>query len=291
MSASPQTYYLPHNSYWPILGSIGLCALLIGFARLLTGMSFSTTLILLGTLFTLLMVVGWFWTVIRESEAGVYNSQVDQSFRWGMGWFIFSEVMFFGAFFGALFYARILSVPWIGGEGDGASTHILLWPDFTAFWPLLKLPDPTGFDIAIAPMAAVGIPTLNTIILLSSAVTVTWAHWGLKADQRWQLIVGLVLTLALGILFLVLQATEYLHAYGELNLKLSSGVYGATFFMLTGFHGAHVTLGAIMLSVMLARSLAGHFTPTNHFAFEASAWYWHFVDLVWLVLFTFVYWL
>lgn len=291
MSTVTDRYYLPHNSYWPILGSIGLCALFVGFARLLTGAPIGSTLMLLGGLLIVLMLVGWFGTVIRESQAGSYNRQVGRSFRWGMGWFIFSEVMFFGAFFAALFYARVLSVPWLGGSGSGLSTHLHLWPEFLAAWPLLQPPDPSQFEEAKAPMEAAGIPALNTLILLSSAATVTWAHWGLKADRRRQLIVGLMLTIGLGLLFLGLQAYEYRHAFTELNLSIGSGIYGTTFIMLTGFHGLHVTVGAIMLMVILGRSLAGHFTPLGHFAFEASAWYWHFVDVVWLLLFTFVYWL
>jgi cytochrome c oxidase subunit 3 len=237
------------------------------------------------------MLVGWFGTVIGENQAGRYNGQVDRSFRWGMAWFIFSEVMFFGALFGALFYARVLSVPWLGGEGAGAATHVVLWPQFEALWPLLEMPDPGRYEVPRGVMDPAGIPAFNTLVLLSSSVTVTWAHWGIKRGRRLWLIAGLGLTLCLGVLFLALQAHEYLHAYRELNLKPSSGVYGSTFFLLTGFHGAHVIAGALMLAVMLGRGVAGHFSRGNHFAFEAASWYWHFVDVVWLCLFTFVYWL
>ena len=126
---------------------------------------------------------------------------------------------------------------------------------------------------------------------MSSGATVTWAHWGLKKNNRGQLVLGLLLTIALGMLFLSLQAYEYHHAYTEYNLKLTTGAYGATFFMLTGFHGFHVTLGTIMLIVIFVRALKGHFTPDHHFGFEAVSWYWHFVDVVWLLLFVLVYWL
>jgi cytochrome c oxidase subunit 3 len=197
-------------------------------------------------------------------------------------------VLFFAAFFGALFYARTLSVPWLGG--DDPMTNSVLWPGFQASWPLLNLPG-SGFDQATGVIDAWGIPAINTLILVSSGGTVTWAHWGLKNNNRRQLIIGLILTLALGLLFLGLQVYEFIHAYQELNLKLSSGIYGTTFFMLTGFHGAHVTIGAIMLAVMLGRAIKGHFTAENHFAFEAASWYWHFVDVVWLCLFVVVYWL
>src|SRR5690606_25907847 len=141
------------------------------------------------------------------------------------------------------------------------------------------------------PMAAWGIPALNTLILLTSGATVTWAHWGLLKENRGQLITGLFLTVALGIMFLGFQAYEYVHAYTELGLTLGTGIYGSTFFMLTGFHGFHVTVGTIMLMVILGRAIKGHFSPHNHFGFEAVAWYWHFVDVVWLGLFIFVYWL
>ncbi len=287
MTQAHSGYYIPHGTRWPILGSIGLFVLLLGFANLLNGGS-GGIMMLLGAAIVIFMVFGWFSTVVRESEGGIYNDQVDISFRWGMGWFIFSEVMFFAAFFGTLFYARQYSIPWLGGEGIGVVTNELLWPQFEAIWPTNGPGDIGGH---FEPMGAWGLPALNTLILLSSGVTVTWAHWGLLKNNRKQLIQGLAATVALGFLFVGLQATEYVHAYEELDLTLKSGIYGSTFFMLTGFHGLHVTLGAIMLTVILLRSMKGHFTAKHHFAFEAVAWYWHFVDVVWLGLFIFVYWL
>jgi cytochrome c oxidase subunit 3 len=291
MSGQPHSYYLPEPSPWPLIGSFGLFFLLGGLALLVNDISGAPYLMGFGFVVLLVMVFGWFGTVIREGQAGRYNEQVDKSFRWGMMWFIFSEVMFFAAFFGALFYARMYSVPWLGGVGEKLSTHTLLWPGFESVWPLLTLPLAEGYTQALKPMGAWGLPAINTLILLSSGVTVTAAHWGLVHANRRQLIVGLALTVALGVLFLVLQGLEYTHAYRELGLKMTSGIYGSTFFMLTGFHGFHVMLGAIMLAVILCRAMAGHFTPDSHFAFEAAAWYWHFVDVVWLLLFVFVYWL
>ncbi len=280
-------YYVPHHaSPWPIVGSLGLFFLLGGFAHVLHG---GTSLfMIIGAVLVAAMIYGWFSMVVRESEGGKYDGQVDMSFRWSMGWFIFSEVMFFAAFFGALFYARMFSVPWLGGASNNVSTHELLWPAFEAAWPT-NGPAAVGGDFAT--MGAWGIPAINTLILLTSGVTVTWAHWALKKENRQQLILGLAATVALGVLFLGLQVYEYGHAYRDLNLTLGSGIYGTTFFMLTGFHGMHVTIGAIMLVVILMRSIRGHFTAKNHFAFEAVAWYWHFVDVVWLGLFIFVYWL
>ena len=286
MSASKGGYYLPEPSHWPIVGSIGMFLLLFGFASFLHGSSMM--IMLAGAVIVIVMLFGWFGTVINESLAGKYNDRVDTSFRMGMGWFIFSEVMFFAAFFGALFYARMYSVPWLGGAGNNAMTNELLWSGFDAVWPTNG---PGSMGGEYTPMGAWGIPAINTLILLSSGVTVTWAHWGLKKGDRTQLILGLMATVALGFLFIGLQAYEYIHAYDELNLKLTSGIYGTTFFMLTGFHGLHVTLGATMLLVILIRSMKGHFTNEHHFAFEAVAWYWHFVDVVWLGLFVFVYWL
>ncbi len=289
MSEAHANYYLPEPSHWPIVGSLGLFGTFGGLALLLNGSGFGSFVMGIGVSVLAFMMFGWFGTVIGESEGGTFNRQVDVSFRWGMAWFIFSEVMFFAAFFGALFYARIYSVPWLGGEGSRFSTHELLWPHFEALWPLIQLPDPANFTVAKDAMAPLWIPAINTAILLSSGATVTWAHWGLKRNDRRQLVIGLILTVALGATFLSLQAHEYWHAYTAMDLKLSSGIYGTTFFMLTGFHGAHVTIGAIMLTVILLRSIKGHFTPSHHFAFEAVAWYWHFVDVVWICLFILVY--
>jgi cytochrome c oxidase subunit III len=286
MSASKGGYYLPEPSHWPIVGSIGMFTLLFGFANFLHGGSWLIPVA--GAAVIIFMLFGWFGTVIRESEGGLFNSQVDMSFRWSMGWFIFSEVMFFAAFFGTLFYAREFSVPWLGGASNNVMTPEILWHGFESAWPTNG---PGAVGGSFHPMEAWGIPAINTLILLTSGVTVTWAHWGLKKADRTQLILGLMATVALGFLFLGLQAYEYHHAYTEMNLTLKSGIYGTTFFMLTGFHGLHVTLGATMLTVILLRSIKGHFNADHHFAFEAVAWYWHFVDVVWLGLFVFVYWL
>ncbi len=288
-TASPKDYYIPHGTHWPIVGSVGLALTFIGFARFLHGAEMTT--MFLGIAIVIFMMFGWFGQVIDESLAGTYNKQVDMSFRWGMGWFIFSEVMFFGAFFGALFYARIFSIPWLGGSSNNDATAWLLWPDFEAVWPLLAVPLADKFEVAKEAMGAWGLPAINTAILLTSGLTVTLAHHALKRRNQIWLVYWLFATVALGFAFVGLQAVEYIHAYEELNLRLDSGIYGSTFFMLTGFHGFHVTMGATMLLVIMIRSMKGHFAPENHFAFEAVAWYWHFVDVVWLGLFIFVYWI
>ncbi|THF56200.1 cytochrome c oxidase subunit 3 [Pseudothauera rhizosphaerae] len=283
MTETLEKYFVPEPSKYPIFGSIALLMFGSGAVMWLHEVGAGPWVFFLGVAVLIYMLFGWFGQVVRESETGKYGRQVDRSFRWSMGWFIFSEVMFFAAFFGALFYARVFSVPMLG-SGDNEA---LLWPGFAAAWPTAG-PQPAD---AFTPMGAWGIPALNTLILLSSGATVTWAHYGLLKGARGQFKLGLLLTVLLGATFLGFQIYEYLHAYADLNLRLDSGIYGSTFFMLTGFHGLHVTIGAIMLTVMLGRAIAGHFTPEHHFAFEAAAWYWHFVDVVWLLLFVVVYWL
>tara|TARA_B100000035_G_scaffold118057_1_gene100097 strand:+ start:659 stop:1528 length:870 start_codon:yes stop_codon:yes gene_type:complete len=284
------SYYIPHGSKWPIIASIAVCTAMVGGSTLLNGNPSGKYILFVGLALIVYMMVGWFSTVISESEEGLYDAQVDTSFRMGMIWFIFSEVMFFAAFFGALYYVRAYSLPWLGGEGTGLATNTFLWPNYEAVWPNnANGPGEIGGDFKV--MGAWGLPAINTAILLTSGVTLTWAHHALKEMKRFQLIIGLGLTVLLGAIFMYFQALEYGHAFNDLNLNMGSGIYGSTFFMLTGFHGFHVTIGTIMLLVILARCIYGHFNPKNHFAFEAVAWYWHFVDVVWLGLFVFVYWL
>jgi cytochrome c oxidase subunit III len=278
-----QSYYIPQPSTWPIIGALALLFMGFGAAFTFNDIGAGPWLLVVGFAILVYLFFGWFGQVAGESEKGTYSPQVDVSFRWGMSWFIFSEVMFFAAFFGSLFYVRILSVPDLAGGDTGQ----FLWPGFSAKWPASG----PGIEETFTPMGAWGIPAINTLILLTSGATVTWAHWGLVKNNRTQLILGLFATIGLGIVFLFLQGYEYYHAYHELNLNMTMGAYGATFFMLTGFHGFHVTMGTIMLIVILGRSIAGHFTPENHFGFEGVAWYWHFVDVVWLLLFVLVYWL
>ena len=275
-------YYIPQPSHWPITGSCALLLMAGGAATWFNGLAIGPWLLAAGFALLVVMMFGWFGKVIDESERRLYNKKVDLSFRWGMSWFIFSEVMFFAAFFGALFYTRAIAVPDLG-----TTESKLLWPDFSPGWPT----DGPYINQPFTPMGAWGIPALNTLLLLSSGVTITIAHWGLLKGNRNQFTLWLFFTIALGLTFLGFQIYEYGHAYQDLNLKLTTGIYGSTFFMLTGFHGFHVTVGAIMLAVMLARALRGHFDAQHHFAFEAAAWYWHFVDVVWVLLFILVYWL
>jgi cytochrome c oxidase subunit 3 len=256
--------------------------LALGFIFKLNGTAPGVWSMLLGTALILYVIFGWFGELISENVRGIYTLWEDRSYRIGMVWFIFSEVMFFACFFGVLFYIRRIALPELGGYEQAYTPYA----GFTSQWPSSG---PLGETFT--PMKAWGIPALNTLLLLTSGVTLTWAHWGLIKNKRTQLNLGLALTVALGATFLGFQAFEYMHAYHELGLTLGAGVYGATFFILTGFHGMHVTLGTIMLMVMLGRGMKGHFSEHNHFAFEAVAWYWHFVDVVWLIVFVFIYWL
>jgi cytochrome c oxidase subunit 3 len=289
---SDKKYYLPAPSSWPIKGSIALICLAVGAANWMHHSSVGPYIVLCGFLMLFYIIYGWFGTVIRENRAGLLQApQVDRSFRWGMIWFIFSEVMFFGAFFGALFYVRLIVIPLLSGADPNATSHILLWPDFHNAWPLLKNPNPGEYMGPQSVMDTWGVPALNTLILLTSGVTITIAHWSLLKSRRTTMLVSQLLTILLGISFLIMQACEYSEAYIHKGLTLGSGIYGTTFFMLTGFHGLHVTIGTIALIVILYRMLRRDFNPHNHFGFEAVSWYWHFVDVVWLLLFVFVYWM
>ena len=276
MSQNTKSYYLPGPSFWPLISSISLFLLAGGFTMMLNKVALGKPIFIAGVISLAYLLFGWFKEVIGESVSKLYNKQVDLSFRWGMGFFIFSEVMFFFGFFGALFYARNVSVPWLADAK-------LLWPNFVAGWPTSG----PGITEAFTSMGPWGLPAINTLILLTSGVTLTVAHWGLMKNKRTQLKIGLALTILLGSIFLYLQ----MHEYAEAGFTIKTGIYGATFYMLTGFHGLHVTMGTIMLAIILFRVMKGHFDSHDHFGFEAVAWYWHFVDVVWLFLFIFVYWL
>lgn len=290
-------YFVPNPSLYPVFLSLGIFTLAAGFIFSMNDFHAGKWAMLGGALLIILMTFRWMGKVIAESESGAYKHWEDKSFRWGMIVFICSEVAFFAAFFGALFYTRMISVP----ELANYDPDFTMYKNFTEAWPSLG---PGGDVIRSAgalenyapnpdfsPMGAWGLPAINTLILLTSGATITWAHWGLVKNNRKQLVFGMLLTVLLGITFLLCQAYEYHHAYTELGLTLGAGVYGSTFFMLTGFHGFHVTLGTIMLIVILLRCMKGHFTPERHFGFEGVAWYWHFVDVVWLGLYIYVYWM
>lgn len=274
------SYFIPQPSTWPIFGSFALLFMALGTTLWMNDVGEGKYVLIAGLCLLFYMMFGWFGVVVRESEGGMYSKRVDVSFRWSMSWFIFSEVMFFAAFFGALFYMRVLSVPELGDL-----EHKLLWPDFDAAWPVAG----PGITERFETIPAFGLPALNTMLLLASGITITFAHWALIADRRPAVVRWMVATIALGVIFLFVQGYEYMHAWRDLNLQLDMGAYGATFFMLTGFHGFHVTVGTIMLIVITVRCAKGHFTPTQHFGFEGVAWYWHFVDVVWLLLFIVVY--
>jgi len=316
--AGYEKYYVPESSSLAIRATVGLITTVFGAALALNNMSFSESgtagsakyVFMIGMVIFVATLASWFRTTIRENLQGMASGQLNHSYVLGMFWFIFSEVMFFAAFFGALFYVRSLAGPWLAGEGEGGRMNGLLWPGFEYTWPPTITPQEAVGGADAQPIANNGafttqgrsmsfadahhwyqwLPMWNTVILLSSSFTVHVAHTALLKDNRGKFNLWLGITVALGIIFLMLQAAEYYEAYAQFGLTLNSGIYGSTFFMLTGFHGFHVAMGMTMLLIQLLRSVrGGHFTASDHFGFEASSWYWHFVDVVWVFLFLFVY--
>ena len=282
-------YFVPPPSRHPVLTALGFFAMVVGASQWINGVSWGKWLLLGGFLWWLYVLYTWFSDAIHESESGLYSRKVDIGYRWSMSWFIFSEVMFFGAFFTALWWARSHSLPELGNLENA-----LLWPDFKAVWPSSgagATGSPAGTVEPFQTMGPFWLPTINTTLLLTSGVTLTIAHHALIANKRSRCITFMWITVLLGLTFLFVQGYEYMHAYRDLNLKLNSGAYGSTFFMLTGFHGVHVFIGMLMLLFITLRLMRGHFTPQQHFGLEGAAWYWHFVDVVWLGLYILVYWM
>ena len=282
-------YYVPHASRHPAMAALGLFFVILGAGQWVNGVEWGKYSLFFGLVFWLGVLYQWFGEAIAESEGGQYGHKIDLSYRWSMSWFIFSEVMFFGAFFSALWWARAHSVPMLGNLDNA-----LLWPDFKAVWPTAAAgmtASPAGIIEPFQTMTPFWLPTINTALLLTSGVTLTIAHHALIENKRDTTIKFMWLTVLLGVVFLFVQGYEYAHAYSDMNLKLTSGVYGSTFYMLTGFHGFHVFLGMLMLLVITLRLQKGHFTADKHFGFEGAAWYWHFVDVVWLGLYILVYWM
>ena len=293
MSAASQGgtpyYFVPGPSRHPLMAAIGLFFVILGAGQWINGAGWGAYSLLFGLLWWAFVLKQWFGDAIRESEGGQYSDRIDVSFRWSMSWFIFSEVMFFAAFFGALYWARAQSVPSLG-----TLENSLLWPDFKAVWPSIAAgatASPAGIVEPFQTMGPFWLPTINTALLLTSGVTLTIAHHALRENNRSKTIAYMWITVLLGLTFLFVQGYEYYHAYTDLNLKLSSGIFGSTFFMLTGFHGFHVFVGMLMLLFITLRLQKGHFTADRHFGFEGAAWYWHFVDVVWLGLYILVYWM
>jgi len=287
---STSSYYVPPQSKLPFYTSAALFALIIGLTLVLntdaTVVPFVIAAIALACVIVLSYV--WFATVVNESRTNLHSEQMDRSYRWGMFWFITTEVLFFGAFFATLFHTRLVSLPWLAGE-LGREYNTIIWEQFVYTWPLLSNPDNSLFQGPKQVIDPLGLPLVNTILLVSSSFTVSFAHHALKAGHRSKVAWWMLASIIMGIIFLFFQGEEYFEAYQHYGLTLNSGIYGSTFFILTGFHGLHVTLGTIMLTVILIRVLRGHFTPEKHFGFEAVSWYWHFVDVVWIGLFIFVY--
>ena len=296
-----EKYYIPEKSSIPII--FAAATLFVGYGAANAVVGNGTFMLFMGMVALVATMAFWWAVVIRESQAGLDTPALNSSYVYGMAWFIFSEVMFFFAFFGALFYIRSFAVPWLGGEGDKGIAGELLWPEFEAAWPRMITPEESVMGdqaVTVGPDENMylhsfdkifsWLPLWNTIVLLSSSGTVHFAHMALKENNRKRFNFWLGITVALAFIFVILQAFEYYEAYAHLGLTISSGVYGTTFFMLTGFHGMHVLIGGIFLLTQLTRSTGfKHFTDKEHFGFEAASWYWHFVDVVWVCLFLFVY--
>jgi cytochrome c oxidase subunit III len=290
-SASGKTpyYYVPQPSRHPAFAALALFFVIVGAGQWINDVAWGKWSLFAGLALLAFVLFQWFSDAVRESETGQYGRKIDLSFRWSMSWFIFSEVMFFGAFFTALWWMRAHSVPALGGLENS-----LLWPDFKGIWPSTAAgatASPAGIIEPFQTMGPFWLPTINTALLLTSGVTLTIAHHALRDGLRSKTILWMWATVILGFVFLCVQGYEYYHAYVDLNLKLSSGAYGSTFFMLTGFHGFHVFVGMLMLLFITLRLMKGHFTADRHFGFEGAAWYWHFVDVVWLGLYVLVYWM
>ncbi|TFZ01106.1 cytochrome c oxidase subunit 3 [Ramlibacter rhizophilus] len=282
-------YYVPQPSRHPAMMALGLFFVILGAGQWINGVEWGQWSLYFGLAWVAVVLFQWFRDAVRESEGGLYSRKIDLSYRWSMSWFIFSEVMFFGAFFTALWWMRAHSVPALGGIDNA-----VLWPDFKGLWPTAApgvTASPGNIIEPFQTMTPFWLPTINTALLLSSGVTLTIAHHALRENHRGKTIAFMWATVILGLVFLFVQGYEYYHAYVDLNLKLTSGAYGSTFFLLTGFHGFHVLVGMLMLLFITLRLMKGHFTADRHFGFEGAAWYWHFVDVVWLGLYVLVYWL
>ncbi|MFT5932966.1 MAG: cytochrome c oxidase subunit 3 [Hydrogenophaga sp.] len=282
-------YFVPGPSRHPVFAAFGLFFVILGAEQWVNGAAWGAYSLAFGLTFWAVVLFQWFRDAVIESESGLYGRKIDLSYRWSMSWFIFSEVMFFGAFFTALWWARSHSIPALGDVENA-----LLWPDFNAVWPSSQAGATGSPANMVEPFQTMGpfwLPTINTALLLTSGITLTIAHHALQAGQRAKTIAFMWMTVILGIVFLTVQGYEYYHAYTDLNLKLTSGIFGSTFFMLTGFHGFHVFVGMLMLLFITLRLQKGHFTAKSHFGFEGAAWYWHFVDVVWLGLYIVVYWM
>ncbi len=279
-------YHLVEPSWWPMWGALGAGALTFGtvlymhpdfFGSGLQGLlsGLGAWLVLPGIALILITMVGWWIDVVNEATFEGHHTPVVQiTHRYGMALFIASEVMFFVAFFWAFFNASMF--PEAATQLPGWADETAWRPDVAGMWPPVGVETFEAFDV----------PFLNTLILLTSGCTVTWAHHALREGDRTDLMRGLSLTIVLGVLFTSLQAYEYIHA----GFGFTDGIYSSTFYMATGFHGFHVIIGTTFLIVCWFRAYKNHFTPEHHFGFEAAAWYWHFVDVVWLFLFCCVYW-
>ena len=279
---SDRHYYVPPPSHYPVTINLGLFILALGVALRINAIASGIVPILAGIAVVLYGAFGWVGTIICEDENGNYHPWEDRSFRIGMAYFILSELALFGAFLLALMYVRVFALP----ELASMDPHFTLWPDFKGAWP-----SGGPKSQAFTPLGAWGLPAVNSILILASAVSLMWARKGLSATNRGQMVAGLAIALTLGVVFLFQQAMECRHA-AELGVTLASGVYGTNFYMLTGVHGAHMLAGIIMLAVLLLRAFHGRFKPENPVGLDLVTWYWNFAVVIpGLLVFVYFYWL
>jgi len=258
LTKSNHAFHLIDKSPWPIIGSIAVLFLVSGISKWFTLHSYN--LLIIGIISLLLVVFQWWRDVIRErTYQGLHSLKVISGLRWGIILFIISEILFFISFFWAFFHRSLSPSPEIG-----------------ATWP----------PLGILPFNPIQVPLLNTLILLSSGVTITWSHHALIENNYTQINQAIFITVLLGIYFTALQGLEYIEA----SFTIADSIYGTSFFIATGFHGVHVLIGTSFLRIIFLRMVLGHFSYTHHFGFEAAAWYWHFVDVIWLLLYLNIYW-
>lgn len=279
---SDSHYYVPPPSHYPVTINLGLFILALGLALRINAIASGIVPILAGIAVVLYGAFGWLGKIIYEDESGNYHPWEDRSFRIGMAYFILSELAFFGAFLLALMYARAFSLP----ELASMDPHFTLWPDFKGTWP-----SGGPKSQAFTPLGAWGLPAVNAILILASAVSLIWSRKGLSTANRGQMVAGLAIALTLGVAFLFQQAMEYRHA-AELGITLDSGVYGTNFYTLTGVHGVHLLAGIIMLAVLLLRAFHGHFKAESRVGLDLVSWYWNFAVVIpGLLVFIYFYWL
>ena len=290
MSEKNEKYYIPNSSPYPLVGTIGIFLLLFGFVNWIHEETWGMYCALAGLIIFIGVLCFWFRRIIKEYRTGLSTAaQVQRAYRWGVFWFLFTEALFFFGLFFALFYVQVFGIKWLAGEGHGAVTHLMLWPNFQHGWPVMSLPNPNQYTGPAEGPNPWGIPLLNTLVILISVFTITMARKATFEMKRKKMLSYQMATILLAVVFLVLQGFEYYYAYTEEMLKLGSGIYGNIFYFMTGFDGLHVVAGIIMLLVIFFRMKRGDYDSQRNLGVRLISWYWYFVAIVWILLFLFLY--